>query len=758
MSIPYSGRQFTFTQPDGTKLEVLGYGDQYKAVFETLDGYTVCQDASGFYRYAQVVDGELRATHLTPGAGSPVELGISKGLRGSVASRRGIGDRSGGLLVRARRCEERWRIRREARQNAPTNALRAPPSRPTIGEYRGLCILVQFPNVKGTIPTEEVTKFCNEPGYQGFGNNGSVYDYYVDNSHAKLKYTNVVTQYYTAKHELAYYADTKLPFGKRAAELIGEALASLKASGFDFSTLSVDSSGFVYAVNVFYAGACPNDWGKGLWPHSYALPAALTLAPGRKAYDYQITNIGNELSLATFCHENGHMVCDYPDFYDYGYESYGAGSYCLMAFGGQNPKNPLNICAYLRYKSGWYDSVKAIANGMEYVLERESKDLLWLPKNTTEYFLFENRVQKGRDAALPAAGLAIWHIDERGSNDSEQMTLKSHYECALEQADGRFDLEKKANYGNPGDLFTQTALGAFSDRTTPNANWWDGSLSGLDIHDISPAGDTMRFRVGASAPTTGNTNTLTKTIAPKVAIPDNNKTGITSEIDWSDAGDVTLAGVEVDVQIRHTYRGDLRVSLTSPSGTTVVLSDRSGGGDDDLRKRFDATSAPDLVRLLGEPLSGKWKLLVQDLAKSDIGVLEAWSLFVTTQAAPEVALSEEPGVLIPDNDQNGITRSLDCAESGTVEFVEVEVDITHSYVGDLVIKLVAPSGTEILLAEQQGGDTDNLVTTFTPDVVPQLATLIGQPIQGVWRLMVSDRAGSDIGKLARWKVRMLRKS
>ena len=60
---------------------------------------------------------------------------------------------------------------------------------------------------------------------------------------------------------------------------------------------------------------------------------AFELGPGKLGRDYQITNIGTELTLGTFCHENGHMVCDYPDLYDYGYESSGVGAYCLMCAG-----------------------------------------------------------------------------------------------------------------------------------------------------------------------------------------------------------------------------------------------------------------------------------------------------------------------------------------------------------------------------------------------------------------------------------------
>jgi hypothetical protein len=60
-------------------------------------------------------------------------------------------------------------------------------------------------------------------------------------------------------------------------------------------------------------------------------------------------------------------------------------------------------------------------------------DFMMHRRNATEYFICENRQQAGRDAGLPDAGLAIWHVDELGNNSNEQMTPASHYELSLEQ-------------------------------------------------------------------------------------------------------------------------------------------------------------------------------------------------------------------------------------------------------------------------------------------------------------------------------------
>ena len=108
-----------------------------------------------------------------------------------------------------------------------------------------------------------------------------------------------------------------LPFGRRAQELIHEALAHHKSNGFDFSGLTANSSRFVFAINIFYAGDVVNNWSEGLWPHAHFLGSPVTLAPGKVARDYQITALGEQLLLGTYCHENGHMLCDFPDLYDY---------------------------------------------------------------------------------------------------------------------------------------------------------------------------------------------------------------------------------------------------------------------------------------------------------------------------------------------------------------------------------------------------------------------------------------------------------
>jgi M6 family metalloprotease-like protein len=331
-------------------------------------------------------------------------------------------------------------------------------------------------------------------GYSGFGNNGSVRDYFAEVSGRRLTYTNIVTEYYTAKHPRAHYTDETIDQPLRTWELIGEALADLVDQGFDFSPLTADGDGFVRALNVFYAGTRVNNWAKGLWPHSWHLENGFQVTPSTQLFDYQITDIGDRLTLRTFCHENGHMICDYPDLYDYdrspALQGNGVGNYCLMCFGGSDV-NPVHVGAYLKNASGWADSVTTLTPGATFTLEAGTNDFLVHRRNATEYFIVENRQQSGRDRSLPDAGIAIWHVDELGNNSHEQMTSSQHYECSLEQADSRFDLEHRANAGDSSDLYGAPFATAFGAATTPDSRWWNGRKSGLEIESVSALGQKM---------------------------------------------------------------------------------------------------------------------------------------------------------------------------------------------------------------------------------------------------------------------------
>jgi subtilisin family serine protease len=94
--------------------------------------------------------------------------------------------------------------------------------------------------------------------------------------------------------------------------------------------------------------------------------------------------------------------------------------------------------------------------------------------------------------------------------------------------------------------------------------------------------------------------------------------------------DVEIRGVEVNVEIKHTWRGDLQVILKPPQGDEIMLVDRTGGSQDDIVQSFRSSAEPELfASLMGSSAEGDWHLRVLDLARQDVGVITKWGLSIT---------------------------------------------------------------------------------------------------------------------------------
>ncbi|OQR63065.1 protease [Streptomyces maremycinicus] len=109
--------------------------------------------------------------------------------------------------------------------------------------------------------------------------------------------------------------------------------------------------------------------------------------------------------------------------------------------------------------------------------------------------------------------------------------------------------------------------------------------------------------------------------------------------------------------------------------------------------------------------------------------------------------SNTTAVAIPDNGsavESPITVSGRTGNAPTA--LQVGVDITHTYRGDLVIDLVAPDGTAYRLKSASSSDSaDNVSTTYSVNASAETAN-------GTWKLRVKDNAAQDTGKLNSWKL------
>ncbi len=151
-------------------------------------------------------------------------------------------------------------------------------------------------------------------------------------------------------------------------------------------------------------------------------------------------------------------------------------------------------------------------------------------------------------------------------------------------------------------------------------------------------------------------NEFTYTNDEVISIPDNNAEGITSVINVAD--DLTVFASDIYVNITHSWIGDLIVTLTSPTGTSAVLHNASGGSEQDLDKTFSSSA------FNGEVATGDWTLNVSDNAAADTGSLNNWAITITgigevLPSAPEVSFAYEAEGLTASFTDNSTDRNDD---------------------------------------------------------------------------------------------------
>lgn len=136
-------------------------------------------------------------------------------------------------------------------------------------------------------------------------------------------------------------------------------------------------------------------------------------------------------------------------------------------------------------------------------------------------------------------------------------------------------------------------------------------------------------------PVAARTITVTDPFIEGRTIPDNNTTGISSTVTVSGTNIGVLEHIEVVLTTNHTYGGDLRVVLTSPSGTTSVLAEQHDDSTNYDNWTFMST------RHWGETVLGNWTLRISDEAGQDVGTWVDWRMvFYTSPAPPPTAVND----------------------------------------------------------------------------------------------------------------------
>jgi immune inhibitor A len=380
-----------------------------------------------------------------------------------------------------------------------------------------LLILVEFtdnPADQGNHPQSAYDDLMFSTGVLS---TGSLLEYYLEISYGQFAPAGSVTVWITAPHSYSYYADGSWGTGDYPNNSQGllEDCVNILDPMIDFSEYDANDDGYVESLFLVHAGPGAEETGNSndIWSHAWYYEAETNdgVFTGRYSTEPEETLDEQLIEIGVFCHEYGHVL-GLPDLYDYDGSSEGIGVYCLMAGGSWgalpgNPERPTHMCAEMKRRLDWMSPIEITGNLVDLVIPPAASNAVCYrvnhPTTPSEYFLIENRAKIGFDSLFRGdGGLAIWHVDEWGSQQDED-----HRYVTLEQADGSSDLERRSGLGNrhprtnrgdAGDLYPGAASNErFSFSTNPNSISYDLSSDLVTITGIEYYGDSIRASIYA---------------------------------------------------------------------------------------------------------------------------------------------------------------------------------------------------------------------------------------------------------------------
>ncbi|MFJ9180201.1 proprotein convertase P-domain-containing protein [Streptomyces sp. NPDC102360] len=192
--------------------------------------------------------------------------------------------------------------------------------------------------------------------------------------------------------------------------------------------------------------------------------------------------------------------------------------------------------------------------------------------------------------------------------------------------------------------------------------------------------------------------------------------------------------LQVSVNVTHDWLGEVKIDLVAPNGNTYALKATNGtdpGGT--LNKTYTVDAA-------ASPANGTWKLQVQDKSTGGTGTLNSWSM---TFPSPFV---KSGAAAVPDAGTLSSAIAVDGMSGNASGTLQVSVNVTHDWLGEVKIDLVAPNGNTYALKATNGTDPGGTLNkTYTVDAA-------ASPANGTWKLQVQDKSTGGTGTLNSWSM------
>lgn len=490
----------TRQQPDGTTVNCRLLGDEYGHALVTTDGYLLGENASGALCYASMdKSGRLSVSSVEAhqaDARSQAELSYLSSVSTFDAS----------LLSNAI-VERKTELYNKALKMAPQQAYS--DTTLTRGKARGIVILVSFADndFQSKYTRDVFDDKMNKQGYSDYNFNGSCRDYFIDQSNGVYSPSFDVVGPVKLSKVMSYYGSNgSQGEDLRPGDMVKEACVYAHDSlGVDFSKYDNNHDGTADFVYIIYAGYAESYGAPAytIWPHKSSMVAL--------GYDLKLDGVAidtyacsNELSstsgddlegIGSFCHEFGHVL-GLPDLYNTRNSGDNQlGDWDIMDRGSYNndQRTPPAYSAFERYSLGWMDltDIDTPADTMtlgELTTTHQAYRIATATGNEDEYFILENRQQRGWDAYTPGKGLMITHINYVKSIwdvNTVNVGLQPHVDMV--EADGNQNSNTQSN------LYPTATNNMFTDYSTPNSLAWDGTPTEKGVSDIMDNDGVISF-------------------------------------------------------------------------------------------------------------------------------------------------------------------------------------------------------------------------------------------------------------------------
>lgn len=420
------------------------------------------------------------------------------------------------------------------------------------GTVKILVILVRFADhVDRTLPSlANVQELLSGKGVSNIIPTGSIQEYLYTNSHERLTIQTDVYDWITTDNTEAFYSLGNSGLELATFQMTHYVLQQLESSqGVDLSQYDADANGEIDYMIALHSGYpaevggvdCNNAqatdaqriWSHAI-PHSTAFSWQSSTTSIIRSGPYMIGSAmrgtcGSAINhIGILTHELIHLW-GVPDLYDTrgDWIGKGVGSYDIMGnpYGLSGDQTlPSNVGPWTKMQLGWLEPTVITADGL-FTAEPSIQAPQHVYKieagfpSPNEFLLIENRQPLRWDASFTGGGLVIWHVDNdqpgqrnRGGPWQDDWPMNNkHYQVAVLQADGRYDLELGNNHGDGDDFYVQgKEIGPAPIEDGPVTRAFHPSTNsyrygrpiqtGVSIYDISASGNVMTFRVSGVTP------------------------------------------------------------------------------------------------------------------------------------------------------------------------------------------------------------------------------------------------------------------